>query len=408
MRTLPHCLVLLWLLAAGAALAKDADPQPHEYRWMVLPSIAFDTDDGFGLGGRFEIQRVDGETDPYRAAFMVQAYATFRGYHHHRFRVDLPGLGPRGQTRLTTFVAFRAWINDGYWGIGNGTTRERAFAHDLDADDPRKKRYRYTLYQPYLQVNVRKDLAPPFGVFASLVAQYSRVQTYDLSLLAEHRPEGMQGGFSVQLNAGVLLDTREPEITPDRGAYAEIGVRASPHFTGSTGPYAGPFTVIRAYAPLHPPRLMLAMRLMAEWLFGDVPFWEMVRWGGSQPIDGVGGWMTVRGMSFGRWRAPGKSVANLELRIDVVHHKLFKEPFRWQLVPFVDCAAVWGAGDLATADAPAFPLHPTVGVGIHPIWAEAFVGRIDFGFGPDAVQEDDGSITQEPGWGMYVAFDHLF
>jgi hypothetical protein len=406
---IPRIGLLLAIALALPGLAAHADePQPRKHRWMILPSVAFDTDDGFGLGGRFEIQRIDPRITPYRAAFMIQGYATFRGYHHHRFRIDVPGLGPRKQTRVMLYVAFRAWLNDGYWGIGNGTARERAFVGGLEPDDPRTKRYRYQLYQPYLQLNVRKDMAPPFGVFASLVAQYSRVNTYQQSLLGEHRPEGMRGGFAVQFSAGVLADTRAPEVTPERGVYAELSLRASPHFTGSTGPYLGPFAVVRAYVPVATPRVTLATRLMAEWLFGEIPFWEMVRWGGSHPVEGVGGWLTVRGMSFGRWRAPGKAVGNAELRIDVIRHRLFKEPFRWQIVPFADVAAVWGAGEQATATAPAVPLHPTVGIGIHPIWAEAFVGRIDFGFGPDAVMEPDGTITQEPGWGMYLAFDHMY
>jgi len=396
------------LLIAIPAWGSEPEVEPKKFKWMVFPSIAFDTDDGFGLGARFEIQRVDPDVDPYIASFMFQGYVTFRGYHHHRVKVDLPTLGPERQTRFTAFVAFRAWLNDGYWGIGNGTAREREFAGSYDKDDARRTRYRYQLYQPYVQLNLRKDMAHPFGVFSTLVLQYSHVNTYEGSLLEEHQPGGVQGGFALQLSGGFLIDTRAPEITPDRGVFAEFALRVQPRFPGSTGPFFGPFASVRAYLPLAPPRLVLAWRVMGEWLFGDVPLWEMVRWGGSEPITGVGGWLTVRGMAFGRWRAPGKVVGNLELRIDVIRHKLFKQPFRWQLVPFGDFAVVWGAEDLATDGAPAFPIHPTAGIGIHPIWADAFVGRIDFGVGPDAIREPDGSITQAFNWGIYVAFDHIF
>ena len=155
-------------------------------------------------------------------------------------------------------------------------------------------------------------------------------------------------------------------------------------------------------------RFVLAYRVMAEWLFGDVPFYELTRWGGSVPILGFGGWETLRGIPFGRYRAPGRAIANVEWRIEVLRHAFFRSELRWQVVPFVDLGAVWGAGEAATADAPEVPLHPAVGLGIHPVLAGSFMGRMDVAFAPERVRDDDGTVREEFGWGFYLSFDQMF
>ena len=403
-------LLLAWPAGAEESVEEttEAEEQPEEpkkYKWFVLPNVAFDTDDGLGFGGRAELQRVEPGRDPYVSSFVLQGYATIRGYHHHRFRMDLPGLGDRGRLRFSMWMAFRAWLNDGYWGMGNGAARERVYITDLEDDDPRRKRYRYSLIQPFGYFTLRGDLGGPLAVFSAVMVQYSRVSTYEGSLLEEHQPYGMDGGMALQLSGGVMIDTREPEFTPSRGVMAEVSARVSPAL--DAGAYWGLFVSVRSFVPLGG-KVVVASRVMAEWMYGDVPFYEMVRWGGSVPILGFGGMETIRGVPFGRWHGRHKAVGNLEIRIDLGQHPFFKQPMRWQLMPTADVGAVWGAGEAATAEAPDVPLHPSAGVGIRLIWADAFVGRIDFSVGPDPVQEPDGTITSEPSIGFYLLFDHTF
>lgn len=402
-------------LALGGALARaeepaettPADPAPvvlpeaaparAKLRWLVLPNLSYDSDDKLGLGVRAEIIQPRAGLDPYRSSFVVHLFATTNGYHHHRFRFDLVGLGPEERMRVTGHFAFRAWLNDGYWGIGNGTEREAVY-DDAAPDDPDRKRYRYSLVQPFGQVALRHAVAGPLSLYGSVNVRYSVVDATAGSLLAEQTPLGTDGGLGVQLIAGALWDTREPEVTPDQGWLLEVAGR------GVTGAYTfgGPFVSARAWARLAP-GVVVAQRVMGEWLFGEVPFYEMVFWGGVVPIPGMGGADTLRGVAFGRWRGPGKAVSNTELRLDVLRHRALKQELRWQLVPFVDLGAVWGSGDDATAPDPTWPVHPAVGGGIRAIWGETIVGRVDAGVSPDLT--DEGPAL---GWGLYLVFDHLF
>ena len=147
---------------------------------------------------------------------------------------------------------------------------------------------------------------------------------------------------------------------------------------------------------------------MAEVLTGQVPFYEMVHWRGSSPIAGFGGFETLRGISFGRWRAPSKAIANLELRFRLGEHTLFRRPLVWQLGLFCDAGIVWAAGDSATEPELDFPLHLAGGLGIRIIFDRNFVGRVDTGFSNDPIREPSGEVTNAFQYGIYVVFDHAF
>jgi len=392
---------------ASAAPASDAKKPNKPYRWYALPNVAFDTDDGLGFGARAELAFLEEGHDPHKLALVIHIFASLRGYHHHRFRLDRTGLGPDKNLRLTLHVAWRQWLNDGYWGVGNGATRERAHARSFGGDDPRRKRYRYTLYQPFAHLTLRGDISGPWSLFAAVNAKWSRVDTYEGSLLAEQRPYGMQGGLGLILSAGVIYDTRSPEVNPERGVYAELSGRAAGTLPDGAGAFGGAYINLRGY--LSATRwLVLCGRLMAEMLWGDVPFYEMVHWGGAWPRAGFGGFETLRGISFGRWRAPGKAILNLEARFRLADHTLFGAHIQWQLALFSDNGVVWGAGDAATAPDPEFPIHPAVGMGLRAVFMESFVGRIDTGVGLDPVREPDGRIINETSWGIYIVFDHAF
>jgi len=412
MNRLLAALIALTITVTVTVTAHGSRPTPTEepkkpYSWYVVPNIAFDTDDGLGFGVRGELAFNEPGFDPYKLAMVVHIFASLNGYHHHRFRLDRTGLGPGGALRLTLHLAWRQWLNDGYWGMGNGTTRERQFAREFDGEDPRRKRYRYTLYQPFAHLTLRGKLGGAWSMFAALNAKWSQVETYTGSLLEEHRPYGMDGGLGAILSAGVIYDTRAPEVNPERGIYAELSARGASTLPHGAGTFGGLYANLRGFLSVTP-WLVLCGRFMGEMLWGEIPFYEMVHWGGAWPRAGFGGFETLRGISFGRWRAPGKAILNLEARFRVLDHTAFGESVQWQLALFSDNGVVWGAGDSATAPDPELPFHPAGGGGIRVVLQEAFVGRIDMGVGLDPVRERDGRIVNEISWGIYIVFDHAF
>lgn len=372
-----------------------------EIHVAAMPAAAYDADDGFGLGARVELDQLAPGYAPYRVAWILHGFASLNGFQHHRFKFDATGLGPAHNLRLWGHFAYRQWANDGYWGMGNGTTVEREYL-DVDPDSPERKRYRYSLIQPFGRLTLRWDATPSWGAFAYLSGRYTITDTYEGSVAEEEQPFGLGGGPGMQIGVGALYDTREPELTPDRGMLVEVAGRYSPPLPGGEGHFGGVFSSVRGFVPMGP-RVVFGTRLMGDYLWGEIPFYDLITWGGLTPILGFGGSETVRGTNFGRWRAPGKIVSNNELRVDVGTHKLFGRDLRWQIVPFVDAGTVFGGGETAE-----LPIHPSFGAGIHPIYDKTFAGRIDFASGVEMIREADGSISYEPSFGAYVVFDPVF
>ncbi len=410
-------LTLLTCLALAEDPAEVPPPEPKA-NWSVFPVAGVDSDDGFGFGARAQWDTPKPGVLPYGQGYVIHLFLTTKGYHHHRFKFDLVGLGERGRGRLTGHFAFRAWLNDGYWGLGNGSRHDLAY-DDLESDDPLSKFYHYQLIQPFSHLTLRNEVATlgkgALSAYGSWEGRYSIIRPYEGSLLAQEQPYGVNGGPATQLTLGVLWDSRSPETTPTGGALLEASARVVAMADGADlqlgvftpSAFGGPMLSARRYLPLGS-RLTWATRLMGEWLFGPVPFYEMVHWGGFVPIAGVGGADTLRGASFGRWHAPAKAVAQSELRIDVLQHRAFKRDTRWQLVPFGDVATVWGldpslAGEAELYDAE-IPLHPAAGMGIRLIWATTLVGRLDVGIGQDRIEDG----RSAPSLGFYLAFDHTY
>ena len=141
---------------------------------------------------------------------------------------------------------------------------------------------------------------------------------------------------------------------------------------------------------------------MGEASFGQVPFYDLNTWGGLIPTMGFGGADSIRGVNFGRWRDVNKVAVNNELRIDVYTHTVLAREIRWQVVPFLDAGVVWGTQPLGD-----WPVHPGLGLGLHPIVSDTFVGRFDVAAGLDRVESPDGTRETIPNLGVYVVFEHM-
>jgi hypothetical protein len=134
--------------------------------------------------------------------------------------------------------------------------------------------------------------------------------------------------------------------------------------------------------PLGTERVTLAVRAVGDWMFGDVPFYELARFDDTFAVGGTTG---VRGVPAQRYYGKLKAFGNVELRLEAVKFHALGKPLMLGFVPFFDGGRVW-------ADTTAHPeldghgvgLKYGVGGGVRVQSGSSFVIRADLAWSPDA------------------------
>ncbi|MBR1699967.1 MAG: hypothetical protein IJ714_09345 [Bacteroidales bacterium] len=153
------------------------------------------------------------------------------------------------------------------------------------------------------------------------------------------------GGLALEVNAGLVYDTRDIEAAPNRGIWAEA------YLNGNVlqHPYLKACVYFRHYIdiPLHLPAgdPVFAYRLAwQQTIAGETPVY-MIQ---NVPLlvqrnmisEGFGSPNTIRGMRENRVLAEGLAWTNLELRVKLVSFKLFNQYFYIALNPFFDAGVI--------------------------------------------------------------------
>jgi outer membrane protein assembly factor BamA len=196
---------------------------------------------------------------------------------------------------------------------------------------------------------------------------------------------------------GVLLDRRNHESTPSDGSLSQISTRGGVGY-GERFAFGGFTAEHRHYLSIWDEYLVFAGRLLADFLFGQVPLYELPRVGGLQPDGAGGGHKSMRGIVNNRYCGKIKLLANAELRAKIIHFTVFEQRFNVGAVGFFDVGRVFTDFDSPTAlDGSDFGAKVGTGGGLRLQWGEHFIIRADFGYSPT-----EGSL------GQYITIDHAF
>ena len=158
-------------------------------------------------------------------------------------------------------------------------------------------------------------------------------------------PEEEHGGNALELNAGLVFDTRDMEAAPNRGIWAEAYLNGN--VIGQR--YLKACVYFRNYIsiPIHIKAgdPVFAYRLAwQQTIAGETPFY-MIQ---NVPLlvqrnmisEGFGSTNTIRGIRENRILAEGFAWVNAELRVKLVSFKLFNQFFYIAVNPFFDAGIV--------------------------------------------------------------------
>ena len=240
----------------------------------------------------------------------------------------------------------------GYYGQGN------ASHYDPDSTAGRSYFYRVSRTIRSGRLTVQRRIVGPVRVLVG--GSLERTDFRELpgeSVFQRDRVAGTIRPEDTPFNdrvarAGVVFDSRDLEVDPHTGVFAEALV-------GSGRGYTRTSAMLRVYA--HPlERLIVAARVGGENVTGTPPLAAQLTMETSDgPVVALGGFRSLRGYYDARFVGPGKILGGLEARYGV---KWAPRVFEIKLFAFYDAGRVFGPGE--TVRLTRQGLHAAMGGGV--------------------------------------------
>ncbi len=396
-----QAMVLAGSLAARPAAARSG--KDHEL--IVVPVVGGSSDVGFGGGYVASYAQMANDREPFLYRLENAGSVTFKPAGDHLevpytddyLLLELPHVIPK-RFRIDTRISFTREENLKYYGLGNAA---RAPA----GTSPTLPRYEYGRTHPTLRVDARYRVVPTVRLEWGLSYTQNWLRVPQDGLLAEDMRNGPayvrrllhtdEPHAVVQASYGVSYDSRDDQISTHRGQFHGVRLTLAPGGTGMFPyEYGNANLTLRGYVPLAS-KVFLATRVVADALFGKVPFYELARFDDTYAIGGGNG---VRGVPAQAYYGKIKLLGNLELRSELVRFHAFSKGNVLGITGFFDTGRVWlDYRPAPTLDGTGLGLKYGVGGGVRWASGESFVLRGDIAWSPDARPV-----------GLYLAAGQLF
>ena len=216
------------------------------------------------------------------------------------------------QGHITDHLNWAAGVN--FWNWKLGDMRDNGYKHEGAGDTKYYYNKENTLYQDYQKLGIIKA-------------------------------DEANGGMALELNAGLVFDTRDMEAAPNHGIWAEAYLNGNvlQHRYLKACVYFRQYIDIPIHIPAGDP--VFAYRLAwQQTILGETPLY-MIQ---NVPLlvqrnmisEGFGSSNTIRGLRENRILTEGMAWINTELRVKLVNFKLFNQFFYIAVNPFFDAGII--------------------------------------------------------------------
>jgi outer membrane protein assembly factor BamA len=190
---------------------------------------------------------------------------------------------------------------------------------------------------------------------------------------SEHpKLEGINGGAVLERRLKLTYDTRDDEVFPTEGWYANLFGEVGHSFTHSRT-YSRTGFDARTYISFSDKRFITVLKGEFQLTAGHkVPFFAESTLGGENTLRGFGNY---------RFRDDGFILLNVEERIRLFKLHIFGVWSEWEAAPFVDVGRVYSSFSKDFFND--YQINP--GVGFRAIVQPNIVGRVDFGYGSEGL-----------------------
>jgi hypothetical protein len=333
--------------AAGAqqrddrAATRVTSRVPVGWELSGVPALNFDADEGFGFGAALELYNYGSGARPYRFTIQPTALATTKGRRDVTVFFDAPALLPNGW-RMSAFLGNELQLAQPYYGIGNNAP------YDPNAElAPNSYYYRFGRgrlratadFQHRIgHSSARMLVGGGFARSTIDLTPFDSGTTLLATQLAGRTPDAARANY---LRAGLVWDTRDREIGPSQGTWAELLVQRVSKSLGGTEEFTRWTSTVRQYVPVSS-RFTFAQRVIVQGIAGNAPFDELSTIQSSfKQTEGLGGSGSIRGIPKDRYIGKALLVSNSELRWRATNFSLLGRESYLALSSFVDAGRVW-------------------------------------------------------------------
>lgn len=363
--------VALGLLAAGLIAQEPSSDliPPGSYRsFSPFPILMFDSDIGFGYGGRVKFVDYLGNKE----SLDLILFNSTRGERWYVFTFSIPDFEIRQGRRYGLSFDLKAeydkFLSYSFYGLGPSAPKadETVFTYD-------------TIAVPLV---FGRGLTPHLVVEAAYALRWTRFSapleggTYfdEIDALAARGRR-----FVPYASLALRYDTSDSQIHPTRGFRLIFQDDLAGHFLGSgeEASFNRMTLDLRLYRRIFGAKDVFAIRALAQYVGGRrIPLFDNASLGGGNTMT------AMRGYALNRFLDKGKFLVNAEYRFPVL--------WRFGANVFCDTGTVWRS--LAAVDLRKIAFD--AGVGLR-FYMPDFVARVDVAWSGE-------------GMGLYFNFGHIF
>jgi len=315
----------------------------------VCPILMYDSDVGFGFGGKGIIKNLF-----YRdESFDLMIFGSSKGEQEYDLVFSIPDHQFRQGTSYPMScdvqLEFKKVLKSNFFGFGNDSA-------DNDWQFPKET--------AIVSVTVGRAFTPE--IIGEFSIQYLHGSIYDFEenrVMTRSTPGGGESNTAM-LACDIRWDTRTNCIHPENGTIAGFGIDLADTDFGSDYTFQRYRFELGRYIPAFIPRHVLAGRLWLHHVDGDCPYFKQSMLGGGN---------TMRGFKADRFVDTTMSLVSLESRF-MVHYPL-------SIVLFVDSGRVYsGIDEITLKD---WKIDTGFGLRYH---LDDFIVRLDTGFSTEGTR----------------------
>ncbi|MEQ9089583.1 MAG: BamA/TamA family outer membrane protein [Balneola sp.] len=249
-----------------------------------LPALSFNSDFGFLLGGLVHRFHYKKDTEPFHSFTQVAAIVSTKGLLSGLFEYDKPYAFSSNNRFISQIYASR-FLQDTYYGIGSYQKIEDSF-------NSNNKFYSFQSFSfgvdARLRIPLRVKNKSSINVLAILNFDYTTpVDNGPDRLITQEQPQGVDGGQTLHLGTGFILESRNSEFRPTHGSYIETTAEVGQTWFGSSYNTFIFQADIRKYTSFYLLKeITWANRLFTKNTSGEVPYWKMAYAGDEESLRG--------------------------------------------------------------------------------------------------------------------------